>query len=65
MRRFSLFRSTPFRLALAFAGLFVAAFLATGLVAYHLMKSDLATSLDRSVDETWSGLKLVIRKDLR
>jgi signal transduction histidine kinase len=56
MRPARLLHSTPFRLALAFGALFVGAFLATGLVAYHLMKTELATRLDRSVNETWAVL---------
>ena len=56
MRRVRLFRSTPFRLALAFGAFFIGAFLVTGLVAYQLMKADLATRLDRSANDTWAVL---------
>jgi len=54
MRRVSLFRSTPFRLAVAFGGLFVLALLCAGFVAYQLMKADLAAGLDNAARETWS-----------
>lgn len=54
MRRVSLFRSTPFRLAVAFGSLFVLAFLCTGFIAYQIMKADLAAGLDNTARETWS-----------
>lgn len=50
----SLFRSTPFRLALGFGTLFISAFLAMGLVAYQLMKAELAAGLDNSAREIWA-----------
>lgn len=54
MRRFSLLRSTPFRLALTFAFLFVLAFILSGAVVYQLMSANLADRLDQSIVETYS-----------
>ncbi|MEO5756469.1 MAG: HAMP domain-containing sensor histidine kinase [Mesorhizobium sp.] len=54
MRRFSLLRSTPFRLALTFAFLFVLAFVLSGAIVYQLMSADLAERLDESIRETYS-----------
>ncbi|WP_395446918.1 sensor histidine kinase [Aminobacter sp. UC22_36] len=53
MLRSSLFRSTPFRLALGFGTLFVSAFLAMGLIAYQLMRAELSQGLDNSAREIW------------
>ncbi|PWK59446.1 HAMP domain-containing sensor histidine kinase [Aminobacter sp. AP02] len=53
MLRSSLFRSTPFRLALGFGTLFVSAFLAMGFVAYQLMRAELSAGLDNSAREIW------------
>ncbi|MGV3549604.1 sensor histidine kinase [Rhizobium sp.] len=47
----SLWRSTPFRLALTFAVLFVSAFLVAGIVTYQLFKQELLDNLDRSITE--------------
>lgn len=54
MRRVSLLRSTPLRLAATFGSLFVLAFLSTGFIAYQILKADLATGLDNTARETWS-----------
>lgn len=54
MPNFRLFRSTPFRLALTFAFLFVLAFIASGGIVYRLMSLDLADRLDESIRETYS-----------
>ncbi|AYG69715.1 HAMP domain-containing protein (plasmid) [Rhizobium sp. CCGE531] len=54
MHRGRLLRSTPFRLALSFGLFFIVAFLITGLVAYGLMKRELARSLDVSIKDTYS-----------
>ena len=54
MRQGRLLRSTPFRLALSFGLFFIVAFLITGLVAYGLMKRELARSLDVSIQDTYS-----------
>ncbi|KUM24860.1 histidine kinase [Mesorhizobium loti] len=50
----SLLRSTPFRLALTFAFLFVLAFILSGAIVYQLMSNDLARRLDESIKETYS-----------
>ncbi|TGR61476.1 two-component sensor histidine kinase, partial [bacterium M00.F.Ca.ET.194.01.1.1] len=54
----SLLRSTPFRLALTFAFLFVLAFILSGAVVYQLMSADLARRLDQSIKETYSVVAL-------
>ncbi|MBW6421492.1 HAMP domain-containing histidine kinase [Rhizobium sp. XQZ8] len=54
MHRGSLFRSTPFRLALTFGFLFVAAFAISGVVTYQLLARELAGALDASVSEIYS-----------
>lgn len=51
MRLGSLWRSTPFRLALTFACLFVVAFLIAGVITYQLFKRELLDNLDRSITE--------------
>ena len=51
MRHDSLFRSTPFRLALAFTFLFVCAFLLSGFVTFDLIKKELNTRYDNSTRE--------------
>lgn len=53
MRRDSLFRSTPFRLALAFALLFICAFLLSGFIIFHLIHKELGTHYDSRVRETF------------
>lgn len=54
MRRLSLLRSTPFRLALTFAVLFVVAFTLSGAVVYQLMRGNLSDRLDQSAKETFA-----------
>ncbi|UDL87423.1 HAMP domain-containing histidine kinase [Mesorhizobium sp. PAMC28654] len=54
MHRFSLLRSTPFRLALTFAFLFVLAFVLSGAIVYQMMSADLADRLDETIIETYS-----------
>lgn len=54
MYRASLMRSTPFRLALTFAFLFVLAFILSGVIVYRLTSGDLADRLDRSIKETYA-----------
>lgn len=49
-----LLRSTPFRLALTFALVFVLGFLLAGAAVYELMRNDLAERLDESVRQTYS-----------
>ncbi|ODT15160.1 MAG: two-component sensor histidine kinase [Mesorhizobium sp. SCN 65-12] len=51
--RLSLLRSTPFRLALTFAFLFVLAFVLSGAIVYQLMSADLADRLDETIMETY------------
>jgi signal transduction histidine kinase len=57
MRRARFLKSTPFRLALTFALLFIASFLVAGTAAYLIMKEDLAERLDRQIFETFTALK--------
>jgi signal transduction histidine kinase len=52
--RLSLLRSTPFRLALTFAFLFLLAFILSGAIVYQLMSASLARQLDQSIKETYS-----------
>jgi signal transduction histidine kinase len=52
--RSSLLRSTPFRLALTFAFLFLLAFILSGAIVYQLMSDSLARQLDQSIKETYS-----------
>jgi hypothetical protein len=54
MPRARLLRSTPLRLAVSFGLFFIVAFLVTGLVAYGLMRRELARSLDVSIADTYS-----------
>jgi signal transduction histidine kinase len=54
MRLGSLVRSSPFRLALAFGLLFIAAFVASVFVAYQSVRTDLSERLDRSIEDTYS-----------
>lgn len=49
-----LLRSSPFRLAVAFGLLFVAAFLGSVFIAYQSVTSDLSERLDRSITEMYS-----------
>lgn len=53
MRRDSLFRSSPFRLALAFALLFVFAFVLSGFVTFELIKKELNARYDNRTHETF------------
>lgn len=54
MRRDNLLASTPFRLAVIFAAMFVGAFLLTGVVVYQLMKWELLQQQDRTTAETYA-----------
>lgn len=49
-----LLRSTPFRLALTFAFLFVLAFVLSGAIVYRMMSADLAERLDDTIKETYA-----------
>jgi signal transduction histidine kinase len=54
MRRASILRSTPFRLALISASLFIAAFTIASLLAFRSIQLDLAEKLDRSIADTYA-----------
>ena len=54
MRHHSLFRSTPFRLALAFALLFVCAFLLSSFVTFDLIQKELNARYDNRTREIFS-----------
>ena len=49
-----LLRSTPFRLALTFAFLFMLAFILSGAIVYQMMSADLAGQLDDTIKETYA-----------
>lgn len=49
-----LLRSTPFRLALTFAFLFMLAFVLAGAIVYQMTSADLAEQLDDTIKETYS-----------
>lgn len=51
MRRHNLLRSTPFRLAVAFAALFICAFLLAGFVTIDLIKRELDARYDNRTQE--------------
>jgi len=53
MRRTELLKSTPFRLALIFSGLFLASFVVAGMLAYQIIRADLDERLDRTIGETF------------
>ncbi|RTM10297.1 MAG: HAMP domain-containing histidine kinase [Hyphomicrobiales bacterium] len=61
----SLVRSTPFRLALTFAFLFVLAFILSGAIVYQLMSNDLSRRLDESIKETYSVIAVTYAKSDR
>lgn len=58
-----LLKSTPLRLALTFAVLFVAAFLIAGAAAYLTMKENLDQRLDRQILETFTAFRGLYEKD--
>jgi hypothetical protein len=53
MRLTSLRRSTPFRLALSFALLFIVTVVATGGVMYHMLRNGLNVQLDAALNDTF------------
>ena len=53
MRRSELLRSTAFRLALGFSGLFFATFFIAGFLAYQMILGDLNERLDRTLAESF------------
>ncbi|WP_214473855.1 ATP-binding protein [Mesorhizobium sp. dw_380] len=59
-------RSTPFRLALTFAFLFMLAFILSGAIVYQMMSADLAEQLDDTIRETYSVIAATYAdKDLK
>lgn len=56
-------RSTPFRLAVAFAILFVVAFVAAGTIVYQVMSSSIADRLDETVLQTYGVLATAYAQD--
>ncbi|MEI9429879.1 sensor histidine kinase [Mesorhizobium sp. Cs1299R1N3] len=61
-----LLRSTPFRLALTFAFLFMLAFVLAGAIVYQMMSADLAEQLDDTIKETYSVIAATYAdKDLK
>lgn len=52
----NLARSTPFRLAVMFAGVLILAFLLAGIVVYQLMSSELTDRLDEELQKTFALL---------
>ncbi|TPK20886.1 HAMP domain-containing protein [Mesorhizobium sp. B2-5-9] len=64
--RTRLLRSTPFRLALTFAFLFMLAFVLAGAIVYQMMSADLAEQLDDTISETYAVIAATYAdKDLR
>ncbi|MDM9618860.1 ATP-binding protein [Rhizobium sp. S96] len=53
MPRANLLRSTPFRLALTFGLLFIAAFFVAGVITYRTLERGLTRQLDESVNATY------------
>jgi len=51
MPRISVWRSTPFRLAITFGLVFVIAFVITGFITYQLLRQNLVQELDDSIKE--------------
>jgi len=62
MRHDSLLRSTPFRLALAFALVFVCAFLLCGLVAFDLIRKELNARYDSQTEELFQIISQTYRE---
>jgi signal transduction histidine kinase len=61
--RARLLRSTPFRLALTFAFLFVLAFVLSGAIVYQMMSADLAGRLDETIKATYSLVAATYESD--
>ena len=53
MLRSDTLRSTAFRLALIFSGLFFVTFVVAGFLAYQIISADLHERLDRTLSETF------------
>ncbi len=63
MRRDSIARSTPFRLALGFGAMFFAAFLVTGVTAFSIMRWQMYQRHDERISETYSSIAGTYRDD--
>ncbi len=64
MRRDSIARSTPFRLALGFGAMFFLAFLVTGVMALLLMRWQMYQRHDDQISETYSSVAGAYKDDL-
>jgi signal transduction histidine kinase len=64
MRRDSIARSTPFRLALGFGAMFFVAFLVTGVMAFLLMRWQMYQRHDDQISETYSSIAGAYKDDL-
>ena len=64
MRRDSIARSTPFRLALGFGAMFFVAFLITGVMAFLLMRWQMYQRHDEQINETYSSIAGAYKDDL-
>ena len=56
MRRIDLLKSTPFRLAIIFATLFIMSFVVAGFITFQLLKQELADHLDQTIQDTYAIL---------
>ena len=63
MRRASLLASTPLRLALLFASLFLGAFLLSGVAAYQYLKTEISLRDDRLIKENFDVYSASFFKD--
>ena len=63
MRRASLLASTPLRLALLFASLFLGAFLLSGVAAYQYLKTEISLRDDRLIKENFDVYSASFLKD--
>ena len=57
-----LLKSTPLRLAITFAVLFVASFLVAGAAAYLTVRDNLSHRLDRQISDTFDGFQALYEK---
>ncbi len=57
-----LLKSTPLRLAITFAVLFVASFLVAGAAAYLTVRDNLSQRLDRQISDTFDGFQALYEK---
>ena len=56
MRRIDLLKSTPFRLAIIFATLFIMSCVVAGFITFPLLKQELADPLDQTIQDTYAIL---------